>query len=42
MLSSNIIERQQALAQLFDVGVWAYPIAVIALGIVCWKLKEWI
>jgi len=42
MFSDNLIERQQALAQLFDVGLWAYPVAVIALGIAYWKLKEWI
>lgn len=48
MLSDNIIERQQALAQLMEacsmdlnLGSMFY-LAVIALGIICWWVKEWI
>jgi len=43
MLSDNIIERQQALAQLMDLNLGSlFYLAVIALGIICWWIKEWI
>ena len=43
MLSDNIIERHQALDQLMDLNFGSlFYLAVIALGIVCWFIKEWI
>ena len=43
MLSSNIIERHQALNQLIQLdGLNLYFLMVASLMIACWRLKEWL
>lgn len=43
MFSDNIIERHNALVQLMDLNSGSlFYIAVIALAIICWFIKEWI
>jgi len=42
LLSSNIIERHTALADLLSNPLNYYTVSVVALLVVCWFLKEWI
>lgn len=42
LFSSNLIERQQALDAVLNNPTAIYPMAVVLLGLICWRLKEWI
>lgn len=42
LISSNIIERHQAFDALITNPMGLYPAGVILLGLICWRLKEWL
>lgn len=42
MFSSNLIERHQALDAILSNPMAIYPIGVVLLGLLCWRLKEWL
>ena len=42
LLSSNLIERREALDAILNNPMGLYGAGVVLLGLLCWWLKEWI